>query len=193
MDLKILRRLWLRNTLWTTIIIIFFLFGLALGKANASSLEQPQSPQKPFNAISVDVWEEKRVAPTTTSTVATTTTTVLVVKTTPKPINTTPVVAPTGDWVTQCHTWANMAGIELPPSAIKLIQRESSCNPTVMNHGGSGAGGIAQALPYTKMGCPMTYTDEAATCQLRWMLNYVNVRHGGWDGALAHSNAKGWY
>jgi len=97
----------------------------------------------------------------------------------------------TGDWVAQCHAWAAQAGIELPPAAITLIGRESSCNPSVMNHGGSGAGGIPQALPASKMGCSM---DAAgAPCQLRWMLSYVTSRYGGWDNALAHSLSKNWY
>ena len=97
----------------------------------------------------------------------------------------------TGDWVAQCHIWAAQAGIELPPAAITLIGRESSCNPSVMNHGGSGAGGIPQALPASKMGCSM---DAAgAPCQLRWMLSYVTSRYGGWDNALAHSLSKNWY
>lgn len=179
MDLKILRRLWLRNTLWTTIIIIFFLFGLAVGKANASSLDTPQSPQKPFKAISVDVWEEKRTAPTTTSTVATTTTTVLVVKTTPKPVNTTPVVAPTGDWVAQCHAWANEAGMTLSPAAISLIDKESDCNPTVQNPT-SSACGIAQNI----RGCNSAGYGYDPVQQLIWMNSYVTGRYGSWEEAL---------
>lgn len=103
----------------------------------------------------------------------------------------TQTVAPSESWVEQCHAWASQAGIELPDSAITLIGRESSCNPSIMNHSGSGAGGIPQALPYTKMGCTM---DEAgAPCQLIWMENYVIGRYGSWDSALAHSNATGWY
>lgn len=188
MDLKILRRLWLRNTLWTTIIIIFFFFGLALGKANASSLDTPQSPQKPFKAISVDVWEEKRTAPTTTSTVATTTTTVLVVKTTPKPVNTTPVVVPTGDWVTQCHAWASEAGIVLTDSAIKLLERESHCNPNAQNPT-SSACGIAQNI----RGCGSDGYGYDPISQLQWFHAYCLGRYGSFDGALAHSYSRGWY
>jgi len=152
------------------------------------------------------VYEEYKIiklAPSTTTTTTTTKPKVLYKKpakttsttTVPTPeINIPPVTqAPsiTGDWVAQCHAWAAQAGIELPPAAITLIGRESSCNPSVMNHGGSGAGGIPQALPASKMGCSM---DAAgAPCQLRWMLSYVTSRYGGWDNALAHSLSKNWY
>ncbi len=155
------------------------------------------------------VYEEYKIiklAPSTTTT--TTTTTVPVVRNfrsteskstkqavrlpSPEDVNyVAPVAPPQGDWVAQCHAWAAQAGIELPPAAITLIGRESSCNPSVMNHGGSGAGGIPQALPASKMGCSM---DAAgAPCQLRWMLSYVTSRYGGWDNALAHSLSKNWY
>ena len=152
------------------------------------------------------VYEEYKIiklAPSTTTTTTTTKPKVLYKKpakttsttTVPTPeINIPPVTqAPsiTGDWVAQCHAWAAQAGIELPPAAITLIGRDSSCNPSVMNHGGSGAGGIPQALPASKMGCSM---DAAgAPCQLRWMLSYVTSRYGGWDNALAHSLSKNWY
>ncbi len=96
------------------------------------------------------------------------------------------------DWVAQCHAWAKLAGIDLPPSAITLLDRESDCNPTVRNPN-SSAGGIPQALPWTKMGCPLEYSDEAAVCQLKWMHGYVMGRYGGWDQALAHSHRVGWY
>ena len=101
-----------------------------------------------------------------------------------------PIQAPTGDWVAQCHAWASEAGIVLTDSAIKLIDVESDCNPTIWNKAGSGAGGIPQALPASKMGCTMNYDSISAVCQLRWMNNYVN-RWGGWDGAWEFWNCIG--
>lgn len=101
---------------------------------------------------------------------------------------------PSGDWVAQCSVWLYAAGIpeEDHAKAIYLIDRESDCNPTVRNPN-SSAGGIPQALPYTKMGCPLAHTDEAAICQLKWMQSYVTSRYGSWSGAVAHSKTKGWY
>lgn len=97
---------------------------------------------------------------------------------------------PGGDWVTQCHAWAAQAGVSLNDSAIKLLERESHCNPVSRNPT-SSAGGIPQALPWTKMGCELSVAG--APCQIRWFQAYVNGRYGSFEKALAHSYAKGWY
>lgn len=95
-----------------------------------------------------------------------------------------------GDWVAQCHAWAKEAGIVLNDSAIKLLERESHCSPTVMNPT-SSAGGIPQALPWTKMGCELSVAG--APCQLKWFQGYVMGRYGSYEAALAHSYSVGWY
>lgn len=95
-----------------------------------------------------------------------------------------------GDWVTQCRVWASQAGITLDDSAIKLLERESHCSPTVCNPNGVACG-IPQALPWTKMGCELS--AAGAPCQLRWFQNYVFGRYGSFANALAHSYAYGWY
>ena len=100
------------------------------------------------------------------------------------------VSAPTGDWVTNCHTWASQAGIVLNDSAIKLLERESHCNPLAWN-ASSGAGGIPQALPFTKTNCQLSIAD--APCQLKWFQGYVMGRYGSYESALAHSYANSWY
>lgn len=97
---------------------------------------------------------------------------------------------PIGDWVSQCHAWAAQAGISLDASAIKLLERESHCSPTVCNANGVACG-IPQALPWTKMGCELSIAG--APCQLRWFQNYVLGRYGSYANALAHSYNYGWY
>lgn len=101
-----------------------------------------------------------------------------------------PVGAVSGDWVAQCHAWASQAGITLDNSAIKLLERESHCNPVSRNPT-SSAGGIPQALPWTKMGCPLSV--EGAPCQLKWFQGYVLGRYGSYSAALGHSYRAGWY
>ncbi len=108
---------------------------------------------------------------------------------TPKPVTTAPTSV-SGDWVAQCHAWASMAGITLDNSAIKLLERESHCSPVSRNPT-SSAGGIPQALPWTKMGCPLSV--EGAPCQLKWFQGYVLGRYGSYVNALGHSLSKGWY
>lgn len=101
-----------------------------------------------------------------------------------------PPKPPSGDWVTNCHKWAKQAGIVLNSAAIKLIERESHCNPVAWN-ASSGAGGIPQALPFSKTGCELSVAG--AVCQLKWMQTYVVARYGSWESALAHSYSHNWY
>lgn len=93
-----------------------------------------------------------------------------------------PVVAQNGS----CMDWIRQAGVTDVQSAYTLIMRESGCNPNSVNRS-SGACGIPQALPCSKLGT----SDPVA--QIRWMQNYCVSRYGSWAGALAHSNSVGWY
>lgn len=70
----------------------------------------------------------------------------------------------------------------------KLWMRESGWRVDAENP--SGAYGIPQALPGSKMG-PGWRTD--AGVQIRWGLGYIAGRYGTPCGALAHSDAHHWY
>jgi hypothetical protein len=70
-----------------------------------------------------------------------------------------------------------------------LWQRESGWNPRAHNPS-SGAHGIPQALPGSKMG-PGWWSDFKV--QIRWGLAYLRGRYGGPCGGWAHSQAVGWY
>lgn len=91
----------------------------------------------------------------------------------------------------QCAAWAREAGVaeEDLETALDLIYRESGCRVDATNSG-SGAYGIPQALPRTKLldpnqgGGPDGETNPVT--QIRWMINYVNYRYGGWSEALAY-------
>ncbi|MDY6143789.1 MAG: G5 domain-containing protein [Arcanobacterium sp.] len=69
-----------------------------------------------------------------------------------------------------------------------IVSKESSWNPNAVNPS-SGACGLAQALPCSKMGG--NWNDPVVA--LRWQYGYVNSRYGGYAGAVAHSKATGWY
>lgn len=88
-----------------------------------------------------------------------------------------------------CGEWLAQAGIS-DANAVYLISKESGCNPSAVNRS-SGACGIPQALPCSKLPCPLD--ASGAVCQLNWMTQYVNGRYGGWAGARAHHAARGWY
>lgn len=71
-------------------------------------------------------------------------------------------------------------------SAITLAQRESSCNEFARNNDG-GACGYFQSLPCGKWGLPGSDT------YLPGAINYVRVRYGDYNNALAHSYSHNWY
>lgn len=73
-----------------------------------------------------------------------------------------------------------------------LINRESGWQVHATNSG-SGAYGIPQSLPGSKMATMGSDWRDSATTQLRWMMDYITARYGSPCGAWAHSQATGWY
>lgn len=57
----------------------------------------------------------------------------------------------------------------------------------------SGAYGIPQALPGSKMATVGADWQTNPATQITWGLNYIGARYGTPCGAWAHSQAKGWY
>lgn len=156
---------------------------------------------QPFKGIR---WQDQHkqtttIPPTTTTTVkkiATTTTThhhpptTTSVKpyVTPTTTATVPYVAPTGG----CHDWITQAGITDHANAYWLIMKESGCRVNATNSS-SGAYGIPQALPGSKMASHGADWRTNPITQLRWMQSYVFARYGSWSNAVASFKAKGWY
>lgn len=75
-----------------------------------------------------------------------------------------------------------------------VAMRESGWNQFARNPA-SGAYGIPQALPPSKMGAAANPPDSNPTAQINWMINYIKTRPGYGDpiGAEAHEQAFGWY
>lgn len=82
------------------------------------------------------------------------------------------------------HGW----GSEQFTCLVELWQKESGWDVTAENP--SGAYGIPQALPGSKMG-PGWQTS--ATVQISWGLEYIATRYGTPCGAWAHEVADNWY
>ena len=76
-------------------------------------------------------------------------------------------------------------------TAIDLIYHESGCRVNASNP--SGAYGIPQALPGSKMASAGADWETNPVTQIRWMIGYVNGRYGGWSQALSWWYAHGWY
>ncbi len=73
-----------------------------------------------------------------------------------------------------------------------LWERESHWNHLASN-GGSGAYGIPQALPGSKMASAGADWQSNPATQIAWGLSYIEGRHGTPCGAWEHSELNGWY
>ncbi|WSG15724.1 lytic transglycosylase domain-containing protein [Nonomuraea sp. NBC_01738] len=74
----------------------------------------------------------------------------------------------------------------------KLWMKESGWNERAMNRY-SGAYGIPQSLPGSKMASAGSDWQTNAATQIKWGLGYIKGRYGTPCGAWGHSQAKGWY
>jgi hypothetical protein len=75
---------------------------------------------------------------------------------------------------------------------VSLWNAESGWNVYASNPG-SGAYGIPQALPGSKMASAGSDWQTNATTQIRWGLGYIKSLYGSPCGAWAHEQADGWY
>jgi hypothetical protein len=73
-----------------------------------------------------------------------------------------------------------------------LWNRESGWNSRAQNPS-SGAYGIPQALPGSKMGTVAGDWRTNPATQITWGLNYIADRYGTPCGAWGHSQSSGWY
>lgn len=69
--------------------------------------------------------------------------------------------------------------------------RESNWNVHAANP--SGAYGIPQALPGSKMASAGSDWQDNAVTQIKWGLGYIQDRYGSPCGAWGHSQGHGWY
>jgi len=75
---------------------------------------------------------------------------------------------------------------------VNLWERESSWSNTATNPS-SGAYGIPQALPASKMGALANPPTSSATAQISWGLSYIKSTYGDPINAWGHELADGWY
>ena len=75
---------------------------------------------------------------------------------------------------------------------VKLWNRESGWNPNAHNKS-SGAYGIPQSLPASKMSSEGSDYYTNGKTQIRWGLKYIKNRYGTPASAWAHSESHHWY
>ncbi|WP_103504817.1 MULTISPECIES: transglycosylase SLT domain-containing protein [Streptomyces] len=73
-----------------------------------------------------------------------------------------------------------------------IVERESGWNHTISNPS-SGAYGLMQALPGTKMASAGADWQTNPATQIKWGLNYMNERYGSPCGAWEFWQANHWY
>ena len=74
----------------------------------------------------------------------------------------------------------------------KIVEHESGWNVTATNSS-SGAYGLVQALPGSKMASAGSDWKTNAKTQIKWGLDYMKSRYGSPTGAWAFWQANGWY
>lgn len=145
---------------------------------------------------------------TTTSTTASTTTTVPPTTTTTRPRLSTPTTsykaqqrpttgpshAPSANEALgqQMAAQAGWAGSQWKCLDTLWGERESGWNEHDLNPY-SGAYGIPQALPGSKMASAGSDWHDNPATQITWGIGYIRGRYGSPCAALSHSYAKGWY
>ena len=75
---------------------------------------------------------------------------------------------------------------------VKLWDKESGWDPNSHNSS-SGAHGIPQSLPASKMASEGADYYTNGYTQIRWGLKYIKGRYGSPSAAWAHSQSEGWY
>ncbi|MBK3575170.1 transglycosylase SLT domain-containing protein [Streptomyces sp. MBT65] len=74
----------------------------------------------------------------------------------------------------------------------KIVEHESGWNVTATNSS-SGAYGLVQALPGSKMASAGSDWKTSAATQIKWGLDYMNSRYGSPAAAWNFWQSNGWY
>ena len=109
---------------------------------------------------------------------------------TPAPTPTPPAPAPSKD--IKAFASELVGGGEQFVCLDKLWQKESRWNHTATNKS-SGAYGIPQALPGSKMAAAGADWLTNPETQVRWGVSYIKSRYGTPCNAWEHSQSRGWY
>ncbi|WP_316776785.1 aggregation-promoting factor C-terminal-like domain-containing protein [Streptomyces sasae] len=74
----------------------------------------------------------------------------------------------------------------------KIVSHESGWNPSATNSS-SGAYGLVQALPASKMSSAGSDWKTNPATQIKWGLDYMNSRYGSPTAAWSFWQTNGWY
>lgn len=93
-----------------------------------------------------------------------------------------------------CKSWILAAGVSSYDLDVAywIVSHESHCRYNATNRS-SGAYGIPQSLPGSKMASMGADWKTNPITQIKWMNWYVNNRYGGWQGAKNWWVTHNWY
>ena len=91
-----------------------------------------------------------------------------------------------------CSDWMNQAGITDHANAAFIFNKESGCRPNAVNPS-SGAHGVCQSLPGSKMASAGADWATNPITQMRWCQSYAISRYGSWANAVAFWRANRWW
>jgi hypothetical protein len=97
-----------------------------------------------------------------------------------------------GNRATGCALMLKSFSIDQFPCLDKLWKKESGWNHKAYNSS-SGAYGIPQALPGSKMGSVASDWKTNPATQIKWGLDYIEGRYNTPCNAWSHSQNTGWY
>ncbi|HWZ65596.1 MAG TPA: hypothetical protein VNX65_02240 [Patescibacteria group bacterium] len=91
--------------------------------------------------------------------------------------------------------WLSAAGIpqEFWSAVDSIVRRESGWNASAWNSSDSGAYGVCQALPASKMASAGADYMTNPITQLKWCNQYALGRYGSWETAVAFWNSHRWW
>ena len=165
----------MKKTIITLLLTVLAVFLAASMRANTVlegvSLPEPVKEAEPIKAKKIAKVEPKPVVAPVVA---------------PKPV---PKPAPTGT----CASWMKAAGIVDTVSAYAIFMAESGCQPLRWNSAGSGAYGVCQSLPASKMASAGADYMTNPVTQMRWCDGYAKGRYGGWSQAWGFWQANRWW
>ncbi|ROQ69291.1 transglycosylase-like protein with SLT domain [Streptomyces sp. 840.1] len=104
-----------------------------------------------------------------------------------------PSAAPTSSGGSAQDTARQMIGDESQFQCFSnIVSHESGWNPSATN-ASSGAYGLVQALPGSKMASAGSDWQTNASTQIKWGMDYMNSRYGSPCGAWSFWQANSWY
>lgn len=110
------------------------------------------------------------------------------------PAATTAAVTPQGDPQQIAESMLGSYGWSTSQfSCLQSLWNEESGWSVTASNPGSGAYGIPQALPGSKMASAGPDWQTDAATQIRWGLSYIQSDYGTPCGAWAHEQEYGWY